>query len=458
MISISQVQIAKYLHDYASLTILMLDNPDNSPFYLFQDYMLKANRSEDANETYYNRMLNIAYIYTKMKMFSIAEDYTLKNKNNFINNDDLDLSFLDSCITGNRSSISNKKILQMIRDGFNHTTEDNQLYKISPNAKYIEFTFKEPTPLKIKLSINDISSLTSAIGEAANHLQYFSFNQPVTSSPKEFYQNISITRHLFPKKVDKTTISTLLELDSQGKYEESIDLVKTINTGIEKEIKLTDIQINTIMRKMEDLLNSGIITKEQFIEFHQELAVIMIGKELPIPMLKFEYYAIDSFFISQLLPHQVFTYKEMLAILNKGLENDEDQKYSFRDFLDNNKNLIFKTYYTNADERTTYSSLLFIEFILTNFPPVDEYIKIGNRTVEYKKLRNSIVHGRWHQERDKIVFYDTLPRIEKELDFNWKIKLNIFDLYDYCTNILRIKESKDKPKQLTKTILETKKD
>ena len=42
------------------------------------------------------------------------------------------------------------------------------------------------------------------------------------------------------------------------------------------------------MRKMEDLLNSGIITKEQFVEVHQELAVIMIGKELPIPMLKFE--------------------------------------------------------------------------------------------------------------------------------------------------------------------------
>ena len=39
MISISQVQIAKYLHDYASLTILMLENPDNSPFYLFQDYV-----------------------------------------------------------------------------------------------------------------------------------------------------------------------------------------------------------------------------------------------------------------------------------------------------------------------------------------------------------------------------------------------------------------------------------
>ena len=27
---------------------------------------------ENDNETYYNRMLNIAYIYTKMKMFSIA--------------------------------------------------------------------------------------------------------------------------------------------------------------------------------------------------------------------------------------------------------------------------------------------------------------------------------------------------------------------------------------------------
>ena len=78
MVSIPQTKIALYLHDYAKLTSLMLNYPDSQPFTLFQNYLLRSNRLEDATEEYYQRMLNTAYIFTKMKIFSIAEDYTLK--------------------------------------------------------------------------------------------------------------------------------------------------------------------------------------------------------------------------------------------------------------------------------------------------------------------------------------------------------------------------------------------
>lgn len=459
MISIPQTQIALYLHDYTALISRMLTSPKKQPFELFKEHLLESNRIEDANETNYNRMLNIAYIFTKMKIFSIAEDYNLKSKNNFINNADLDLSFLDSCITGNRTAISNKKLLQMIRDGFNHTTETNQLYRISPNCKFIEFSFKQPSPITIKLSINDISSLTDSIAEASQNLQCLSFEQPPASTPKEFYQNMEITRHFFPKKVDKSTIKSFIELEGQGKYSESIDLAKSIDKQFEKKLKLTDLQINTIIKRMEELLNSGAITLEQFQANHQELAIILIGKELPLPILKYDYYMLDSYIIGQLLPHKVFSYEDMMKIFIKAIESNEETPMTrYKDFLDQNKNLIFKTYYTNETEKLAYTSLLFIEYVLSNFPPEDEYIRIGNRTVEYRKLRNSLVHGRWHLERDKVVFYDALPDVGKELDFNWTVKIKLTDLHHYCTNILQKKISKEQPKQLTKSIFETIKD
>ena len=140
MVSLSQTQIALYLNEYQSLVSYMLTFPEESPYKLFKLYIYDSSNTEELEcDKYYQRMLNIAYIFTKMKLFSIAEDYTLKNKNNFINNDDLDLSFLDSKITGDRSAISNKKLLQMLRDGFNHSSSDNQLYKIS--WKIVQKTF-----------------------------------------------------------------------------------------------------------------------------------------------------------------------------------------------------------------------------------------------------------------------------------------------------------------------------
>ena len=454
MINISQTTVAIYLHDYCALTSLMLENPDIKPIILFKKYLLESNREIDNIDEYYNRMLRIVYIFIKMKMFSIAEDYTLKQRNNFINNDDLDLSFLDSKIVGNRNTLSNKQLLRKLRDGFNHSEYGNEIYKISPNGKYIEFSFDEPDNIKIKLSLDDISSLTSAIGDAAKIFQFFSFEQPRSSTIKEYIDNLKITRHYFPKKVDSSIINSVLQHESDGNYNDAIDLVKEIDKNSEKEISLSDDQKNHILNNICGLIESNMMTVDEVVENLRDIIIILLNNELAVPILKLDNYLLDSYFVKILLPLKEFSYHQMLGIFIQGLKVDDANpvnKYS--DIFDIYRQCVFKTYFSNPDEKLTYASLIFIEYIISNFKPIEEEITIDGQIIPYNKLRNSLVHGRWHLDGKKISLYDTIPNIEKELDFNWSIKLDLYSLYQYCGQVLQDKLYKENSKKLIKTIL-----
>ena len=447
--SMKQTEIALYLYDYSALMELMLESPESRPFDLFQDYIRKSGRKIDKYDEYYNRMLRVVYIFIKMKIFSIAEDYTLKQKNNFINNDDLDLSFLNGKVTGNIGPWSNKKILQKIRDGFNHSSEGNELYKISMNGKNIEFSFTEPSPIQIKLTKDDISSLTNAIGDVAKTFQFFSFDQPVVSSLKEYIENLKITRHYFPKKVESSTIDSVLQYEADGKYEDAISLAKGIDHTSERDITFTNIQINSVLRRIENMINSGILTLDELKENLRLIIIILLNKELPIPILKLDNYLLDSYFVNMLLPEKKFSYHDMLKIFIQGLKSEEPNPVNkYIDTFDTFRHLVFKSYYSSPEEKIAYADLLFIEYVISNFKPEEEFVRIGHRTFEYRKLRNSLVHGRWHMERDMIVFYDALPNVESEMDYNWHVKLLLTDLYQYCTKLLQSRLEVDNPKKL----------
>lgn len=456
MVSLSQKQIALYLNDYQSLVSYMLSYPNESPFTLFSQYIYNPSNTEELdNETYYKRMLNIAYLFTKMKLFSIAEDYNLKRENNFVNNNNLDISFIHSKITGDRGSISDKKILQMLRDGFNHTTEGNELYKISKSCRYIEFSFKHPSPITIKLSINDIAELTNAISDAAQSLQYFSFDQNEATNLPEYLDNLKIYRHYFPKKLEPVTIASIIELQGQEKHEEASEIIKTIDHSIKKEIVLSKEKKDNIIDTLNQLYQGGNITLEELKENLQPLIVILLNKELPIPIVKLDHYLLDSFFIGQLLFQKQFSYFDMIRIFLSGLQTDTSNPLTqYKDFFNQYRQLLLKTYYTNECEKLSYSTLLFSEYVISNFPPEEEFITIGETEVEYKKLRNSLVHGRWNVDKENIEFYDALPKTENETEYNWSTKLRLHELYRYCTNIVKEKFKTEKPKQLKKSILE----
>ena len=436
-ISMEQIDIALYLYDYSVLMFLMLKNDERKPFELFKEYIINSGRKIDKLDEYYTRMLRVVYIFMKMKSFSIAEDYTLKQKNNFVNNDDLDLSFMDSKINGNRNALSKKKLLQRIRDGFNHSAEGNELYKISVNGKYIEFSFREPSPIQIKLSIDDISSLTNAIGDVAQTFQHFSFDQPNGSTLKEYIENLKITRHYFLKKVNPSIIESVLQYEAEEKYSEIDSVVSTINHATEKEITLTEEQVESILTNIDDLINTGIMSLDEFKENLKDIIIVLLGKELPIPIFKLDNYLLDSYFVRMLLPLKDFSYQQMLGIFIQGLKGtDPNPVNKFKDVFNVHRQMVFKTYFTSVMEKYAYAYLLFIEYVISNFKPEEDEILISDQVVEYNKLRNSLVHGRWHLEKDKIVFYDALPNVENELDFNWSKKINLFELYKYSAQVL----------------------
>lgn len=454
MVSLSQKEVALYLYDYCSLMYLMLENPDEKPFSLFKKYLIDTNRKIDNLDDYYKRIFRIVYIFMKMKSFSIAEDYTMKQKNNFVNNDDLDLSFLDSKITGNRNDLSNKKLLQKLRDGFNHSTEGNELYKISRNGKYIEFSFKEPSPIQIKIPIDDIASLTTAIGDVAQTLQHFSFDQPACSTIKEYIENLKITRHYFLKKVEMSKINDIVQYEAEEKYNEIDSVIKTINNVTEKDITLTEEQVESILTNIEGLINSNIMTLDEFRENLKDVIVVLLNKELPLPILKLDNYLLDSYFVRLLLPLKEFSYNQMLLIFLKGLKGtDPNPVNEYKDTFNVHRQMVFKSYFTSFDEKLAYTYLLFIEYIISNFKPEKEEITIDDQVIEYNKLRNSLVHGRWHLEKDKIVFYDALPNVCNEMDYNWSKKIDLYELYKYCAQVLESKLDLGKSKKLTKTVL-----
>lgn len=454
MVSLSQKEVALYLYDYCSLMYLMLENPDEKPFSLFKKYLIDTNRKIDNLDDYYKRIFRIVYIFMKMKSFSIAEDYTMKQKNNFVNNDDLDLSFLDSKITGNRNDLSNKKLLQKLRDGFNHSTEGNELYKISRNGKYIEFSFKEPSPIQIKIPIDDIASLTTAIGDVAQTLQHFSFDQPACSTIKEYIENLKITRHYFLKKVEMSKINDIVQYEAEEKYNEIDSVIKTINNVTEKDITLTEEQVESILTNIEGLINSNIMTLDEFRENLKDVIVVLLNKELPLPILKLDNYLLDSYFVRLLLPLKEFSYNQMLLIFLKGLKGtDPNPVNEYKDTFNVHRQMFFKSYFTSFDEKLAYTYLLFIEYIISNFKPEKEEITIDDQVIEYNKLRNSLVHGRWHLEKDKIVFYDALPNVCNEIDYNWSKKIDLYELYKYCAQVLESKLDLGKSKKLTKTVL-----
>ena len=456
MVSLSQKQIALYLNEYQSLVSYMLTYPEESPYKLFKHYIYDSSNTEELEcKKYYQRMINIAYIFTKMKLFSIAEDYNLKRENNFINNNNLDISFIYPKITGNRGSISDKKILQMLRDGFNHTTEGNELYKISKSCRFIEFNFQNPSPITIKLSIDDISELTNSISDASQALQYFSFDQGEASTLPEYLDNLKIYRHYFPKKIEPETIASIVELQGEGKHTEASRIIETIEPSIKKEIILSPEEKDNIIDTLNQLYQGGNITLKEIKEVLQPLIVILLNKELPIPIVKLDHYLLDSFFLGQLLPEKNFSYFNMYRILFNGLQTDiPNPIHRYRDFFNQHRQLLLKTYYTNECEKLAYSTLLFSEYVISNFQPEEEFITIGETEVEYKKLRNSLVHGRWNVAKESIEFYDALPKTENETDYNWSTKLRLHELYQYCTNVVKEKLQAEKTKQLKKSILE----
>ena len=110
MNNLKSSEIAKYLYDFANLNFMILESNKQSIKSLF-DYYIKNQNIEEPNE-YFRTMINVYVMFLKMKTFCIIEEYNMKAKNNFVDNDNLNLVNKRNKIIDNDINLSDKKLLQ----------------------------------------------------------------------------------------------------------------------------------------------------------------------------------------------------------------------------------------------------------------------------------------------------------------------------------------------------------
>lgn len=442
MDNLTQTEIAKYLYDYSMLIQLTVSNPNKKTKDLFIEYLEYENRTEDANDEYYLKTIRIAYIFTILKAFSIGEDYTMKKNNNFIDGARVSLAFLKSKITN--KALADKTLLQSIRNVFNHTKEGNELYKITKDCENITFSFLKPIPTQIQVDLPDFCNLINSIGDIAQTFSYFHFNEVGANTINEYINKLEIKRTCFLKKIEKKDMEKFFELENEGKHDSAKQFLLSNSDNITKDILLSKKQKILIANYISDALKNKIITEKELNKDIEGIVNIFLRKALPIPALKTDNYQLDSIMLNIALFTNL-SYNELNSVTDEIVSSSNATKTE-QDFY-----RVFKTYFNNKNEKTSYASLLYAEYIFNNFVPEEEEILIGDTIISSKKLRNSLVHSRWYINNDKIMFFDAKPRIDIETDYNWTCELKLTDLTNYCSSILTKKIEEEKNITFIKT-------
>ena len=181
MISMTKNEIAKYLRDYSILSELIRINPKISVQRLFQEFVVSNGRFEDNNGEYFIRMVRCYGLYNILKTFSYCEDLQIDR----LSEDNLQFDEIKEDIFVNKEDskyFSKKLIIKFIRNAFNHSEGDKELYKISKNGRYLEVNLslndyvdkngnrKIPVPFHIKINIEQLEKINRSLIDAGQNL------------------------------------------------------------------------------------------------------------------------------------------------------------------------------------------------------------------------------------------------------------------------------------------------
>lgn len=446
MIAMTKFEMVRYLKDYADLQYLIMKHPEQQIGILFDRLMQSKGRFEDDTIEYYDRMRRVYMNYSFMKEFSYSEDFLL-NKDNYITNSDLDEIILENTYSTNMGSISKKKLLQLIRDAFNHNdSEDVDRFKMSINGRKIEIEFLGG-PVRIVI---DTTKLLDYYNNMLNHRENslnISFDIPDNLNIKSgnLFQElgkIKIIRYYFKNKLSKTIIEQFNQIaDTRGLSNEEIKRKSEIFNNLSSSIS-APVKYNLTVEQKKKLESYIKLYRKDYPEFlEQDINNVMfyfLMKVVPVPLLK--NYILDNqmIYCERFMQDTTETHnnvlKEVRAILdNKNLFNPNDSfdQETF-ELLNQRKpadNLSFFKDLLDGEMMAGIPIITYIDAVITHCCK-EKTINIGGVNYNVKKIRNSFAHGRWYITIDNsIMMYDADPRNinDYKLEFVGKINIGLFE-------------------------------
>lgn len=448
MIAMTKFEMIKYLKDYANIRYIMMLQPEQQIGVIFDEYMKQRGRFEDDTIEYYDRMRRVYIIYNIMKKFSYLEDFLLRD-DNFLNNNDLDEIVSENTYSTNMGSISKKKILQLIRDGFNHNdSSDVDRFKISVNGKYVEIEFLKG-PIKIKFSTEQILDIYFNMAKhRQNNLNLgFDIPQDFDINSDNLYEELSkikFVHYYFTDKLANSVVRQFNQMaDTKGLTNEELEQrsaeFHNLSASISAPVKfnLTDDQKKMIIsyieryKKMYPRLLADDINAVMY---------YFLSKVIPIPLLKdsqidFQLYLCERF-MEDVNESYDQTFKEVCSVFEGKNPFNPDDSFDQETFelLNNMKNAKKRDFFKDLLDGTMTALIPIVTYIdsVVTHCCNDEMIRIGGIDYKAEKIRNSFAHGRWYITADySIMMYDARPKNIYDYDLKpiGKIKIKNFELW-----------------------------
>lgn len=461
MIAMSKETMIQYLEDYANVSYMIMKNSQVNIGRLFTEYMIGNNRYKDNTFEYYERMRRVYSAYISFKLFSFVEDFLL-NKDDFLSNNDLNGLEQDCTFYTDTKGITNKKIVQLIRDAFNHNDALGfDRFKISVNGKNFEIEFKDVRttkekrnnapikPFKAKFNLEYLFKVNTMISEKCQNALFLSFNIP---DDFNIYSNdldveldkITFIHYYFTKKLSREEIEELRKISNvkgltkaemlERSYKQH-EFAKNINTPI--EYKLTEEQKN----KIKEQICRYKINYPEFLENDvNSIMFYFLDKVIPVPMLKEKiisnqilisngYYCDVNLSFNKILNRVVCaingeekpkTYDEVDNFIHDTItsKSKSSQIKMFKDFLD-------------GEFISVIPIIIYIDAVIMHCCN-DQEITINGISYSKDKIRNSFAHGRWYiSDKTEIVMFDAQPQNinDYNLEFVGKIDIGLFKIW-----------------------------
>lgn len=466
MVSMTKETMVQYLKDYAYIQNFVIKNRKNSIYEEFIKYMISSGRYEDATRDYYDKMQRVYANYIYLKYFSFLEDFLL-NKDDYLSNNDLNGLENNCTFFTNPKGITNKRIVQLIRDAFNHNDEqDFEKFKMSVNGRYFQIEFKDirtnkeieknipVKPFIMKFNVEYLINVYNVITNKRQNLLFVSFDIPedfniYSDDLDSELDKIIIVHYYFKNKLPKEVIDKFNDFSKTKGYtnEELLERSKQMHEYAKSlgdcvEYRLTHEQKNKIKslitrykKYYPDLLKQDINT----------VMFYFLYKEIPIPALKNR--LIDNQII--LLSYYMDWNLSLEEILNRVVRivNEEEIPKSY-DEIDkmihegiNSKNKVFQMRLfkdmLDGEFIQVFPLVMYIDAVITHCC-TDEEICIDNVTYSKRKIRNCLVHGRWFvSANNEIVMFDADPRNVNDYKLEYIGKISVDSFVDWANNYMK---------------------
>ena len=471
MISLKKNEIAKCLRDYAILCELIRNNPNMKIGDVFKYYMIGSNRIDEFNDNYFIKMIRVYGFITELRMLSFIEDLNI----DYLSENELNFDLIKEKIFVNPKDakyFSKKQIIKFIRNAFNHSDKDKQLYNISVNGKYLEINLKDTKtiPFHIKMNYDQLNCINIEIIKKSHNMLMamidfddFDFNNPYSKSE---ISKLKFIRFYFNKKVDSTILYELYNFD-----------FSQFNTAVEKITKVQEIFKNH--GYLDYSIVSFHLKKEQIDKAYEILSNLhnmdltkynpkilksvvanALNDIIPLGMYHIDQLEFEQMFAAWFMSDLNLSYNEILnkfsnITMGKTYESIFTSSEEYNNFDKQRYNTLIELFeiydgvipiriiqlLNDYNSRIMYPISLYLGYIADSLVN-DETINVTDIDYNSKHIRNSFVHGRWFiGAKEKIELYDCSNGNNNDYNFNWHESINLRSLL----LSMDIAHSKDKP-------------